>query len=605
MLLNGQNILNLDFVNNVAMINGEDYCLDRNLDANRQNAFAQYGGPITFSRGSQGTIVDSTGRISYAPNNLLVRSEEFDNAAWTKTRASVTVNSTVAPDSTNTADTLVEDTTASNNHYMRQSATLTAAVHTFSVYARAGTRSAIRLVNATYGNGAYFNLTNGTVGLVESSTTAAITAISNGWYRCSITWTAVAGSNAMDVRLATGASAGNDNYTGDGSSGVFIWGAQLEQVTYQTTPRAYIPTTTAAYYGPRFDYDPVTLAPNGLLIEEQRTNRILNSEDFTGAAWAATVTGTSTRVNGNTSSLGFMTGVITATSAAGGLRQQLTGLTSSQVYTISFYMQSTSTSVTFSLENGAAAYGIACFMNFNPSTGVIGTITGFTSVTSTPYRNGYLYRMILPPAGGQLIANLEWRIPNNGDQITIGRPQFEAGSFATSYIPTAASTVTRSAEDVSITGNSFSSMYNNTEGTLYSEASCGIGSSDIQLIATIRDVNNFNYIYIGARNGTNIYRALTVRANRVEQVAIQPGAVAFGRVKVAAAFKSGDYAGVFNGGTVLTTSQGNGGGAMVVGVDRLLIGSLGLGANYWNGNIRALRYYPIRLPNDTLQALTT
>lgn len=615
MLLNGQNILNLDFINNVAMINGEDYCLDRNLDANRQNAFAQYGGPITFSRGSQGTIVDSTGKISYAPNNLITYSQIFTNAVWnTNNTSTISANVITAPDNTLTGSKLIENTSVATHYVLQATPTLSVgSLFIMSVYAKAGERNWLRLYTGSsvpWGTAysAYFNLSAGALGSVTSGASSVITPVGNGWYRCSLILPATntVGATSMALGLAT------DNtfpaYTGDGSSGVFIWGAQLEQVTYQTTPRAYIPTTTAAYYGPRFDYDPVTLAPNGLLIEEQRTNRILNSEDFTGAAWTATISGTSTRVNGNTSSLGFMTGVITATSAGGGLRQQLTGLTSSQVYTISFYMQSTSTSVTFALENGAAAYGTACIMNFNPSTGVIGTTTGFTSVTSTPYRNGYLYRMIFPPAGGQLIANLEWRIVNNGDQITIGRPQFEAGSFATTYIPTAASTVTRSADVCTISGTNFSNWYNQNEGTVY-----------INIVPFAPPpINNIRFLEISGATSNDrnplLFAASTgvigvqyrVSASRAtDQVLISSGTGIYSanaNIKIATAYKQDDFASVVNNIIVGTASSGY----TLSAANKITIGYAQSGSNeIYNGYIRSLRYYPVRLPDTTLQALTT
>lgn len=615
MLLNGQNILNLDFINNVAMINGEDYCLDRNLDANRQNAFAQYGGPITFSRGSQGTIVDSTGRISYAPNNLLTYSESFEAASWTKAQVSVTANSTVAPDGTITADTLAE-TTANLGHVTITAATAVVAPYVFSVYLKKGLGATapnwVQLytggVSAQYAN---FNLGTGVVGSVAAGSTAAITNAGNGWYRCTLTFTP-ASSGSVSAAIAftnnTDTTTRGPAYAGLTTSDVFIWGAQLEQVTYQTTPRAYIPTTTAAYYGPRFDYDPVTLASNGLLIEEQRTNRILNSEDFTGAAWTATISGTSTRVNGNTSSLGFMTGVITATSAGGGLRQQLTGLTSSQVYTISFYMQSTSTGVTFALENGAAAYGTPVSMKFNPSTGVIGTTTGFTSVTSTPYRNGYLYRMIFPPAGGQLIANLEWRIVNNGDQITIGRPQFEAGSFATSYIPTAASTVTRSADVCTISGTNFSNWYNQNEGTVYINI-VPFAPPPINNIRFLEisgaSINDRNPLMFASSIGM-VYTQYRVSASRAtDQVLISSGTGIYSanaNIKIATAYKQDDFASVVNNIIVGTASSGY----TLSAANKITIGYAQSGSNeIYNGYIRSLQYYPIRLPNATLQALTT
>jgi hypothetical protein len=96
---------------------------------------------VTFTRASSGTYVGSDGLIKTAVTNLMLRSEEFDNAAWTKTRSSITSNTIVTPDGTLTGDKLVEDTTASNTHQVSQSVSLTAGTHTYSIFAKAGERS--------------------------------------------------------------------------------------------------------------------------------------------------------------------------------------------------------------------------------------------------------------------------------------------------------------------------------------------------------------------------------------------------------------------------------------------------------------------------------
>ena len=234
---------------------------------------------VTFTRGSNATLVDSTGKITYAPANLLRYSEQFDNAAWIKSDATVTANATTAPDGTSTADKLAETATTAA-HYLYQSAGA-AGIHTASIYAKAAERS--WLVVTVNSSNTFFNLSNGTVGSVPGSFTAVVTDAGNGWYRCSVTATLPASGPIV----FTPSTANNvTSYAGTAGSGIFLWGAQLEPVTYQTTPSTYVATTASAYYGPRFDYDPVTLAPKGLLIEQQRTNLSLHSA-MTSANWTA------------------------------------------------------------------------------------------------------------------------------------------------------------------------------------------------------------------------------------------------------------------------------------------------------------------------------
>ena len=84
------------------------------LDFANQNYVSQNGGLqsrsfsdiITFSRTSNATVTKSDGTIGYAPHNLLTFSEQFDNAAWTKTTTTVTANAIASPIGTTTGDTL-------------------------------------------------------------------------------------------------------------------------------------------------------------------------------------------------------------------------------------------------------------------------------------------------------------------------------------------------------------------------------------------------------------------------------------------------------------------------------------------------------------------
>jgi len=156
--------------------------------------------------------------------NLLTRTEEFNDAAWTKQGASVSQDVTVAPDGTTSAEKIIENT-ATSNHSVIQNFTIAATgQHVFSFYAKAAERTwcVIRgVIQQTY-----FDLHNGVVGSVQSGTTASIQDVGNGWYRCIATRLISAG--AINFQVGTAQSNGVDSYTGDGTSGIFIWGAQLE-----------------------------------------------------------------------------------------------------------------------------------------------------------------------------------------------------------------------------------------------------------------------------------------------------------------------------------------------------------------------------------------
>jgi hypothetical protein len=170
--------------------------------------------------------------------NLLVRSEEFDDAAWTKGNSSITANTIVAPDGTLTADKLVEDT-SSATHYARRSTSPTINTNpiTFSVYVKAAERIYVGLAiqeatTFTRQSNVNFNLGSGTANTVSSiggagSASATIIPVGNGWYRCTLT-TTLGGTDTNALSWIYVSTSSGFNYTGDGTSGIYLWGAQLE-----------------------------------------------------------------------------------------------------------------------------------------------------------------------------------------------------------------------------------------------------------------------------------------------------------------------------------------------------------------------------------------
>lgn len=174
--------------------------------------------------------------------NELSYSEQFDNAGWTKADVTVTANAITSPDGTQNADKIVENT-ANSAHGIYQSATITSgASWTWSGFFKAGGRTRFRL----YAQSALtpyveFNLSNGTIISTIGSVTGSIESMGNDWYRCIATTTTTGTNGYFNIAIAD--ASGNVSYTGDGTSGIFIWGAQVEASSYATS---YIPTTSSS-----------------------------------------------------------------------------------------------------------------------------------------------------------------------------------------------------------------------------------------------------------------------------------------------------------------------------------------------------------------------
>ena len=179
--------------------------------------------------GNHATATGAARPTLRARYNLLTYSEEFDQGVWTKDSGAVVVaNQAIAPDGTLTAD-LLRGSAAYGYHWVFVSTTVTAgAAYTLSVYARAAGYNWLRVADASAGGqmgAAFFDLQNGTVGTTSGGVTATISSVGNGWYRCSISGTSPDTLFAMAISFSSA-----DNtllFTDNGTSGIYIWGAQL------------------------------------------------------------------------------------------------------------------------------------------------------------------------------------------------------------------------------------------------------------------------------------------------------------------------------------------------------------------------------------------
>lgn len=239
---------------------------------------ASYGPTPTFTRASTGTYFDGQGILQTAAvngprfnhvfngtswvskgllleeqrTNFAIRSNTFSNAAWEKYDSSISSSGT-GPDGS-TASLLTENT-ANGAHWLRQQTSTSVASGagvsvTASIFVKANGRS---VVGFGFDNSfafvgksvrGRFDLSDGSFANEYNCDSYSITNVGNGWYRLSVTSTTIqAGVARFDFFLYNSDTSGGITYTGDGSSGVLLFGAQVEAGAF---PTSYIGTTSSS-----------------------------------------------------------------------------------------------------------------------------------------------------------------------------------------------------------------------------------------------------------------------------------------------------------------------------------------------------------------------
>ena len=367
--------------------------------------------------------------------------------------------------------------------------------------------------------------------------------------------------------------------------------------------------TSATTNTPRLDYNPATLAAQGLLIEEQRVNLLTYSADFDNAGW--TKSNTTVAANVVASPTGNVDADKLVEALDVNLVHQVTQLsvtvTSLGTYTATAFVKAdTRTRVRIVYIVGAGGV----LADANLSAGTIGAAAAFgggTAVSSSiqVLNNGWFRISVVGsgPAGTSGECRLELLDASgnrqyNGDGVSglyLYGAQLEAGSFATSVIPTTTTALTRAADVASV--NTLSPWYNASEGTLYVEASLISSSYSQGVLVDLGAGGSFGTTEYINWGGTQWQlNPNTAPINVLSTVTTTATA------KVAAAIKANDSVISANGliGAVDTTC------AIVASPTTLSIGKAGwANANFFNGWIKRITYYPRRLSNAELQSLTT
>ena len=368
---------------------------------------------------------------------------------------------------------------------------------------------------------------------------------------------------------------------------------------------------TAAIDAPRFDYNPVTLAPLGLLIEEARTNLLTYSEQLGIGAGAWPTANVSITSNSTTAPDGTLTADTMTAISTGAFRyiNQALTLTNGVTYTLTVYLKYKTARYVWLLgETSSDAFAI-----FDLLTGTAGSVSAGVTRSITPAGNGW-YRCTATFTVSSATASQQVGF-GLSDTDTVVSPsatagidtflwgaQLEAGSFATSYIPTVASQVTRNADVATMTGTNFSSWYNQPEGTFVADFDDYSGIANFANIYLADDGTVNNRICILKNNSNTSIRFEVTTAGSGQALLGTTIGSAVNPTRHASTYKDNDFAACANGGTVAT----DGAGTVPSGINILRLGrdTAGAAGNLLNGHIRQIAYFNSRLPNAQLQALT-
>jgi hypothetical protein len=516
-------------------------------------------GDLSFTRASNGTRVNSAGLVEVCPWNLVQYSEDFANAAWTKVNATITANSTTAPNGTNTATKF--ESIAAGQPQLVQSFT---GVNTISIYAKAGNISSFSI---WIGSAVTFDLSSGTV----TAGTATMENVGNGWYRCIISSTNAGAFNPFFSASASGQF-------------IYIWGAQ---VNIGSTAKPYFPTTDRLNV-PRLTYQNGGGGCPSLLLEKQSTNLITYSEDFSNAAWL--------KVGNNVSSPTVTANQITSPDGTQNADKIVfPSVSNSGDYSLVYrnpeaLSGSNTTSVYLKGENGGEKVYLFYIVGTTWSNKLCTLTTEWQRFDLTFTGGAVSYWHI-----GVDLRTGSGQSAQSAQTIYAWGAQLEASSYATSYIgPTTSASATRVADACFKTG--ISSLIGQTSGTIF---------WDLQVDQLLSSENILN-IDDGAGFGQTIYFikgssgqiTAEVYVSGAAQCSLTYSLPSAGRYKIALVYASNDFALFVNGIIRGTDSIGS-----VPTCSRLQMGNTALGAS--DGKINQVVLFTTRLTNAELASLTT
>ena len=549
-------------------------------------------GDMSVVRATTATRVNSAGLVELVPYNLLGYSQDFTNGVWPQNASpTITTDNLTAPNGTLTADTFSTSANASGVYQIANVAI--GSTYTFSVYIKNISGATAIQIGCDFapanGNVIYNAVTNTITTTGGGVISTSVENAGNGWYRVSGTYVSTGAINPYIV------------YAGTSSAMQFgVWGAQLVE---GSTAKDYQKTETRLNI-PRLDYS------NGscpsLLVEPQRTNVYTYSSSFDNAVWA----------NGNATATANTTISPDGTQNADSIfeqsvndyqiRGQLYSMTNGQAYTYTIYVKANTRNYFRIL------VGNGILLNFQSAYfDLVNGVTTSTSLITSSMENvgnGW-YRCTATFTCNNTGTDAIYfgSSPNmtTGYSIFVGNPsngiyawgaQLEAGSYATSYIPTTSASVTRNADVISKTG--ISSLIGQTEGTIFWDIYVDTPSASLHEDLFNMDAGSYgNTIYLIKSASATFTGEMYV--SNVQQATFTKTGITAGRHKIAFAYANNNTAMFFDGVQVGSTDTS----CSVPATSRIQLGNGVFGPSTGWTNTAAI--FKTRLTNTQLAELTT
>lgn len=338
----------------------------------------------------------------------------------------------------------------------------------------------------------------------------------------------------------------------------------------------------------RFDTNPSTLSPRGLLVEGQTTNLLLQSRKF-NTTWVlvnVALTGGQAGLFGDNAAF-KMTGTMTGSR----VQQTVTVTSGAPHYVYAFVKPDTTTSITLRVDNTSAIQVVYNTTNMKTSPTGSPTNIQFYSVGNGWYFIGFSYTSTSTSAIVYIYSAI--------GTIYLDGLQFAQAAFPASFIPTTTAAATRAA-DISVITNLASIGFNQNAGTLIVEFEPStIAGSNTFYIAQISDGTENNVLQMRVNNSTGFFRFGQTKGGVATLGNTSNAVTVLGRNKAAITWSQNSILGVLNGGDVVTLTPAE----SLPTVSALYIGRSATSFNL-NGWVRKVTLYPGRLPDAQLQALT-